>query len=128
MGNNKTTICRLGSLVRHALNSQSLRVAGYVPRHAAQPLAVAVHRGPGTGALRRAGLAVRPAGQQQHQGGQQQQSQERGRGAARAGGARSSHHHHCGRPTQQDPNPGEQDAVIPRKNKTVSSFFFLRLG
>lgn len=72
---------------------QSLCVAGYVPGHAAEPLAVTVHCSPGAGALGRAGLAVRSTGQDQNS---HQQPQRRRRGAARANGAQSSHHH-CGK-------------------------------
>ncbi len=74
---------------------QSLRVAGYVPGYAAEPLAVTVHRSPGAGALGRARLAVRSAGQDQHQNSHQQPQRSR-QGAARANGAQSSHHH-CGK-------------------------------
>lgn len=76
---------------------QSLRVAGYVPGHAAEPLAVTVHCGTGAGTLCRAGLAVRCAGQDQDQDQKSHQQPECSRrGAARANGAQSSHHH-CGK-------------------------------
>lgn len=74
---------------------QSLRVAGYVPGHAAEPLAMTVHRSPGTGALGRAGLAVHSGGQDQRHNSHQQPERSRLR-AARANWAQSSHHH-CGK-------------------------------
>lgn len=77
----------------HTRYLQSLRVAGYVPGHAAEPLAVTVHCSPSTGALGRAGLAVHSAGQDQNS---HQQPERSRRGAARANGAQSSHHH-CGK-------------------------------
>lgn len=83
---------------------QSLGVAGDVPGHAAEPLAVTVHCSPGTGALGRTGLAGYSAQRDQNQEGDQQPERS-GRGASRASGAQSCHHHcgKCGanvRPTQ----------------------------
>lgn len=68
---------------------QPLRVAGYVPGHAAEPLAVTVHRSAGAGALGRAGLAEHPGRQEERHRSQQQQQPGRT-------GAQSSHHH-CGK-------------------------------
>lgn len=77
--------------------SQSLRVSGYVPGHAAEPLAVTVHRSPGARARGRAGLAVRSAGQDEDQDQHGHQQPQRSHwGAARANGALSSDHH-CGK-------------------------------
>lgn len=74
---------------------QSLCVSGYVPGHAAEPLAVTVHCSPGAWARGRTGLAIRSAGQDQDQH-SHQQPQRSHCGAARANGAQSSHHH-CGK-------------------------------
>lgn len=84
--------------MRKTLDSQSLRVSGDVPGHAAESLAVTVHRGPGAGALGRARLSVGSSEQNQDQDGdrQQQQPPRSLQGAAKASGAESAHHH-CGK-------------------------------
>ena len=74
---------------------QSLGVAGDVLRHAAEPLAVTVHCGPGTGALGRTGLPVDSTQKDRYQETNEKPERSR-RGATRANGAHSCHHH-CGK-------------------------------
>lgn len=81
----------------HCRYLQPLGVAGDVPGHAAEPLAVTVHCSPGTGALGRTGLAVHSAQKDQDQDQERDQKPERSRpGATGANGAQSCHHH-CGK-------------------------------
>lgn len=91
--NLKTNLRCLTGAVSPTRYLQSLRVARYVPGHAAEPLAMTVHCSPSTGALGRARLAVNSAGQDQNSHKQPERNRQ---GAARANGAQSSHHH-CGK-------------------------------